>query len=75
MLRARQKVMARWVKSRHTPVRVSRTSTAVLSGLVDPYPNATSWWTQSHTAWTRDQPGGSEPNSDHAASVSWSDRQ
>jgi hypothetical protein len=38
MLSARQKVIARWGKSRHTPVRLSKTSAAVANGAVWRYP-------------------------------------
>jgi len=75
MFRARQKVTARWAKSRHTPARLLNTSTAVANGEVLKYPNLTSLFTQSQIACTRLQPGGDTPNKVQASLASSCDGQ
>jgi hypothetical protein len=72
---ARQKLTARWVRSRHTPFRLLSTSIAVVIGLLEPYSNLMLSCTQLQIACTRASPGGVWPNSSHAMPMSSSDRQ
>jgi hypothetical protein len=62
ILSARQKVMPRWAKSRHTPARCRYTSCAVVVEKVLPGRYPISLRIHSTIACTRPMPGGWPPN-------------
>src|SRR4051794_17549962 len=68
-------VIPRWVKSRHTPTRDSKTLRAEYVGEDVPYSRRIESCTQSEIACTRPHPGGTLPKRSNASPTSRSDSQ